>query len=126
MKTNPKNIALIRTAARILGTVAIAFVLFMIGALLFGKEGFGAFQSKREILSFMLFPVGTLIGFGLAWKWEGIGGLISLVSLLGFHLLRPDLGASFWIDIMALPAMLFVLYWLFTKNNHHTNSLAAH
>src|SRR5947209_6704559 len=51
----------------------------------------GGAESMRptfnEAVALLLFPVGVLVGFGIAWRWEAVGGLFSLTSLALFYLL---------------------------------------
>ena len=39
---------------------------------------------------FLFFPIGVYAGQIVAWKWELIGGFITLLSIIAFHLLGED------------------------------------
>lgn len=119
-KTNIPAITVVRWMARLLSSVSLVFLLVMLGTTLFATltgmgEPFGRFHSTTEMLSFLFFPLSIIAGLGLAWKWDGPGGLVVMAGILGFHLLRPDLPLSWLPDGMAVPGLLFVLYWYWDK-----------
>lgn len=74
---------LLAWTARLLGTTLLAFLLFMLVGALTGDvsspDGF-RFRDGKDLLGFVLFPVGTIIGLLLApiaghcsadcWPWE--------------------------------------------------------
>lgn len=115
---NQRLTTIILWIARILGSIIIAFVLFFLIAHVFGNNESGeGFRDSKEIITFILFPIGTLIGLVIAWKWEGLGGLITTVSMIGLLILRPELWDSFFIVIPIIPGFLFIIYWFISKNN---------
>ncbi len=98
MKNKKRIATIIRLIARIWGSLILLFLLLFLGAHVFqalcGPEGAGdgGFNSTGEMLSFyFFFPVGTMIGLALAWKWEGLGGLITMGAIMGNFIMRPDL-----------------------------------
>jgi len=122
MKSKNQLTRIILITARILGSISLLFLVFMVGAHLigaiFGKEPSGnGFQSIAEVLSFICFPVIIMIGLALAWKWEGLGGLIVLIGILCFHIIRPDLIFNPMIDGLAFPGLLFLLFWALNRKN---------
>lgn len=115
---NQRLTTIILWIARILGSIIIAFVLFFLIAHVFGNNESGeGFRDSKEIITFLLFPIGTVIGLAIAWKWEGLGGLITTVSMIGLLILRPELWDSFFIVIPIIPGFLFIIYWFISKNN---------
>lgn len=86
---------------------------------LFGPEGVGTFNGIQEILQFLLFPIGMGAGLIIAWKWEGLGGLITIASIIAFHAIRlvmygqADFGL--WIDGLAGAGVLFVVCWFLSR-----------
>ena len=115
-----KGLKILLWTARILGGISLAFLIFTVGAHVIGAfsesgEGF-VFDSNKELISFLLFPVSTMVGLGLAFKWKGLGGLITILGIIGFHFLRPDLILDPMIDGLALPGILFFLYWFLSRN----------
>ena len=122
MKNKNRIARIILIIARISGSISLAFLLFMVGAHLVGallgsEESGTGFQSTTELFSFIFFPVSILIGLALAWKWEGLGGLITLVGIICFHILRSDLIFDPMIDGLAFPGLLFLLYWALVRNS---------
>lgn len=114
---NQKNLSLsIRWAARILGSMSILFLLFMILGHIFGNEP-QHFNGLSDILVLAFFPGGLLIGLIVALKSEKIGATIALISMCVFFLLRPDTITSYWILGLFAPAVLFFVYgwWLQPK-----------
>jgi nucleoside permease NupC len=110
--------------ARITGTLLLAFLLFMlIGHLTGNANGPNGmtFSSTSDILGFVLFPVCSIIGLALAYKWKLLGGTIAVVSMLALFALRPDLMRISFIAL-ALPALLYMLSgWLLMRNRRSTN-----
>jgi hypothetical protein len=76
----------------------------------------GGFDSIGEMLSFFLcFPVGTMIGLAIAWKWEGLGGLITAGGIICLFLMRPDLITSPYLVGAGVTGLLFLVYWVLTR-----------
>lgn len=120
---NQRLTTIILWTARILGSIIIAFVLFFLIAHVFGNNESGeGFRDSKEIITFLLFPISTVIGLAIAWKWEGLGGIITTVGMIGLFSLRPELLNSFYIVIPIIPGLLFIAYWLITKNNETPNN----
>ncbi len=42
-------------------------------------------MTAAEAVGFLCFPIGLIVGFAVAWRREGVGGLISLASLGLFY-----------------------------------------
>lgn len=78
--------------ARITGSIILAFLLFFVLAHLFGTdESDNGFSSTEEILTFICFPISTIAGLSTAYKWPGLGGLITVIGCIGLFVLRSDL-----------------------------------
>ena len=104
--------------ARITGSLILAFVLLFILAYLFGEDESGnGFQNTKEVISFIFFPISTIVGLSLAFKWEGFGGLITLIGMLGLFILRPHLLKSLYMAIPVIPGALYTTYWFLTKKH---------
>ena len=71
-----------------------------------------AFNSRIEMFSFLLFPVGTVIGLVIAWIKEGLGGSLLIICMLALFFLRPDLASSPHFLMVAILGALFLLYSL--------------
>jgi hypothetical protein len=109
------RIKIIRWVARIWGTAVLAILLFFLIASIFGAEGLGAFKPGDEI-TFLFFPISTIVGLALAWRWEGLGGLIATVGLMLLFVVRLDLVSTptFLLGIFP-PGILYLLSWYFSK-----------
>ena len=111
----------IRLIARVLGSLSVMFLLFMIIGnlipLLNGPEETfgGGFKSTREFVSFLFFPVSILIGLSLAWKWDGLGGIITIGGMIAFFILRPDLISNLFMISLPAPGLLFLIYWILSR-----------
>lgn len=103
----------LRWFARICSIASIALIL-----LFFVGEGFDFDKvAMKEWIGFLFFPLGVVAGMIIAWKHEGVGGAVSIVSLLGFYLIYGLLMSSrLWqgsaFIVFAIPAFLFFVYWL--------------
>jgi hypothetical protein len=111
-------IKIIRWIARITGA------LLTLGALLYLEEYFGDYFSGNDVfypdtLERILFPYVSVIGFILAWKWEGLGGIITIGGFLGSTIIDPHVT---WQEIQGgimyiVPGILFLLCWFLTKRS---------
>jgi hypothetical protein len=101
----------VRWTARILSL----FSVYMLLLFLFG-EPFEITKIRAiEWVGLMLFPVGVVAGFAVGWWKEGLGGAISVGSLLVFYFLfvfRPgDPVRGIWFFVFAFPGFLFLTSW---------------
>jgi len=122
MKNTKRIATIIRMTARIWGSLILLFLLFFVGAhvigTLFGPDGAsdGGFNSVGEILTFIFcFPVGTMIGLAIAWKWEGLGGLITAGGIICLFIMRSDLITNPYFIVMGINGLLFLVYWVLTR-----------
>ena len=115
MKNQKKTANIIRWIARIWGTSILAFVLFFLFAHIFGtEEGGNGFNNTS--ISFIFFPISSIIGLAIALKWEGLGGLITTVGIIGFFILRFDLISNpLFIYGITPPGILYLVYWYLSK-----------
>ncbi|HSE34270.1 MAG TPA: hypothetical protein VLA93_22035 [Pyrinomonadaceae bacterium] len=72
-----------------------------------------------EWLGLMLFPVGVVIGFAVAWWREGLGSTISIGSLVAFYIvfvfvMNEPLTDGGWFLVFAFPGFLFLISSLMT------------
>jgi hypothetical protein len=117
MKNQVKKANIIRWVARIWGSLILAFVLFFILGHLFGDEGLGLENlSNRDIITFICFPVSSVIGLSIALKNEKIGGFITTLGIIGLLIVRSDLITNPYIIIgIVPPGILYLVYWLLSK-----------
>jgi len=88
----------LRWTARVWG---VASTLLLI-AFIFGGQESLRFTAGQAV-GFLLFPVGVVAGFAVAWRRELAGGLITLASLVLFY------GYAF-IGSGRFPGMYFLLF----------------
>jgi hypothetical protein len=101
----------IRWTARVWAIASIGLILaFLVG------EGFHPSQVRaREWLGLLFFPVGICAGMVLAWWKEGLGGAITVLSLVAFYGIHLATAGTFprgwawW--VFAAPGFLFLLSW---------------
>ena len=108
---------IIQWSARIMTAAILVFIFFMVGSQVVGANEAGiGFQSTKEIAMFICFPIATCLGLVIAFKHEGIGGLIATLSLLGIGIMDANLIAtpSFFI-VFGVSGLLNILYWLLNR-----------
>ena len=117
MPSRKRTLKIILWSARILATLVLGFLLFMTFAHVFNPEenGLGLITIKDK-LSFIFFPLSTIIGLLLAYKFKGLGGMITVGGLICLHIMRPDLASSFIINALAIPGLLYIVYSVWSKN----------
>ena len=72
---------------------------------------------NMRILSFIFFPISTLLGLAIALIWDGLGGLIATLGLAGLFMVRFDLISDFvFIAGIAPPGILYLVYWFLSKD----------
>ena len=108
-------IIILRWIARIWSISSIAFISFMVIGHIVGEES-GTFNSLHEVVQFLFFPSGVYIGMIIAWKREGLGGFITTISIITFHMLGHTYSLDIWIDGLSTPGLLFLFYFLLSRN----------
>ncbi len=100
---------LIRWTARVWSIATIGLVLLLL-------VGEGLYPSTpAEWVGLLFFPFGICAGMILAWWREGLGGGITVGSLLVFYMIHLATGGTFpkgwaWLAFAA-PGFLFLLCW---------------
>ena len=109
-------IKFIRWIARIWGS------LQALGALLYIDQYFGGFLSGQDVfypdtLERLFFPYVSAIGFIIAWKWEGLGGLIAIGGLIASHIIDPSVSEQEFRGglIYIIPGFIFLVCWFLTR-----------
>ncbi len=124
MKSLSRRLLIVRWTARISGSLILAFILFMLAANVFGQDqSGGGLNTTRDIITFICFPISTVIGLSLALKWEGTGGLITIFGMIGLILLRPDLLTAILVLVPIVPGFLYALYWAYNRDLNRTESV---
>ena len=98
-----------RWAARMLSLVSIGLLLlFFIG------EGFNPLHlASRDLLLSACFPLGVVLGMILAWRWETLGGTVTITALATFYGLHSFGSGRFpsgvFFALFASPGLFFLL-----------------
>jgi hypothetical protein len=71
----------LRWTARVWGIASFLLILAFVAG---GAERVQ--PTANEAVGLLLFPVGVVVGFGIAWWREGVGGLVTAGSLALFYL----------------------------------------
>ena len=104
-------------AARVIGSIILAFLLFMVFGHLF-SDGFDAFNFRNyyEVFLFLCFPILTTIGLIKAYRRPLRGGLYILLSMIAFYALQKgDLHYNIYLVAPLLPGLLYVILGLLPK-----------
>jgi len=122
MINQDKKVKIIRWIARIWGTIILAFVLFFVFGHIFGDEGLGLDKVDfHEKITFLFFPTSTIVGLLIAYKNELIGGLITILGMIGLFFMMPVLITNLYIMIgIVPPATLYLVYWFLSKKHNET------
>ena len=107
MNTKP-NKAFRWTLRGLSGLIILFFLLMFIG------ENFGSESSKpmtsNDILQLSVLGA-CMLGLGLAWKWELIGGIIALMSFVVLAIINPSVLNASLMYVLPLIAILFIVLW---------------
>jgi hypothetical protein len=121
------GVTVIRWVARVWSIASIGFVLLMfVGSAL--AEGINPAQfAFRDLVGLFFFPLGICLGMMMAWRWEGLGGGITVGSLLAFYAALRVMDGRFprgpWFALVAAPGVFFLVSWLLSRGLHKTAAL---
>ncbi|MFZ4402175.1 MAG: DUF7670 domain-containing protein [Bacteroidales bacterium] len=117
MKTINKNLKILRWVARI---ISVPLILFIGVQLIFPEHGFqdNLKLSTKESIMVIFYPLMYFIGLVISWKWDAIGGIISIFGVLIAAFFRPDI--LFLFLVLSIPAALFIAYWYLSKKELET------
>ncbi|HLA97998.1 MAG TPA: hypothetical protein VJL34_06060 [Anaerolineales bacterium] len=117
-KTTSRAAKLVRWVARLLSLLVLGFAL-----LIFLEPEPNAVEPLplKDWIELGFYGL-ALLGLLLAWRWEGLGGAIAILGVLGnnvaFLILR-----GYWMGgllipafFVSLPGILFLVYWAMTRN----------
>ena len=113
---------ILRWSARISSLISAA-ILF---AFMFGGQEQVELPAGVEVIGFLCFPIGVLIGMGLGWKFEIAGGLVAVISLVGFYIWHFAVSGSIAVGpyffLFTIPGFLFLLSGLVTALGKDRNT----
>ena len=103
-----RTIRIIRWLARLSSLASLGLLLLIFFFLLMDL---GALTST-EIWGLIFFPLGVTLGMLLGWRWEVLGGSMTVLSLLAFYKVMYAANGRFpdglWFLLFALPGLLFL------------------
>ena len=107
----------IRRVARILSVVIIGFTLFMlIGHIVVPEPTVADYPPVENLLPVVMCV--SVLGLGLAWRWEGLGGAINVgffvVHLVMYWAIRQrffPLGGLLVFSPVPITGVLFLVCW---------------
>ncbi|MGD1019603.1 MAG: hypothetical protein ABSA12_09815 [Verrucomicrobiia bacterium] len=115
MTNRSVSLGALRWSARLWSILAVGIVLLFA----FGEGLNPSRFTPQELVLFVFFPVGVCLGMAVAWRWEGLGGGITVASLAAFYLVDRLTSSSFprgfALVAFAAPGFLFLLCWLWTR-----------
>ena len=114
MKTK-KNLSILRWSAR---GLSLPLIFFIGAQVLFPENGYKDFFTGKDGIMPLFFPILYFIGLIISWKWDLIGGILSVLGLLVILFFRVDL--IFMSLVLSIPADLFILYWILSKKEMET------
>lgn len=84
MSNSAVSLRALRWSARVWSILAVGLVLLFA----FGKGMNLAHFTVRDLVLFGFFPLGVCLRMVVAWRWEGLGGGITVASLTAFYLMH--------------------------------------
>lgn len=109
---NPKTIKIIRWITRIWAVLVAASILFVFIATVVVGGGDSSSQFTNKDLLMMAAFILAWIGLVLGWKWETVGGALTVGGMMAFYILNFAFSGSFprgaFFIIIVLPGVLFL------------------
>jgi hypothetical protein len=106
---DPKPDLVLRWVARLSSIPSVLLLAFFV---LGGKERLPTFHEAAPLA---FFPLGVVVGMVLGWWHEGLGGLMTILSLAVFYLWMLVVGGAFpggpYFLLFAAPGFLFFAAW---------------
>ena len=128
VSSSRERVNILRWIARIFGTFIVLFMSSQFIGAIIRKGSLNVPHSEHYILLALLSV--SSIAILIAWKWEGLGGILGISGIVLADLLNlfwiqtPKLvgfliGSLFWL----LPSIVFIYCWLKTKNELNDNPI---
>ena len=112
--------SVIRWTARIMGLLIIGFVLVL--AIGEGRELDVTALNGTEVTMFLAWLI-ALIGMAVLWKWEGVGGLLTLSGMVAFYGLNFAASGRFpggpVFPLCFVPGVLALICWCRDRRLHN-------
>ncbi len=119
--SSQSRVKVVRLVARVLSIVIILLfgIVFIpeftgrIGLTAPPPGGLPPLSMVDAIQFYSMFVI--LIGLGIAWKWELVGSLITIIPMVIDGILNPR--ALMVVLVIAAPAILFLLCWWWSRSS---------
>lgn len=115
-----KQETVLRWTARVWG---IASTLLLLAFAFGGREHLRF--TAGEAVAFLLFPVGAVVGFAVAWRRELAGGLVTVGTLALFHMYEFAYSGRWWLGpyfyLFAAPGFIHVATALLAARRGQAN-----
>jgi hypothetical protein len=113
------SVVVIRWVARMWGSTIVALTVLF--ALMHTVTPDAPPPTASEWVGLAFFPMGVCAGLVLAWRWEGLGGVIAVGSYLAFYSwMRASSGgvpSGPFFSFAAIPGALFLLCRLLSRDD---------
>ena len=121
----PVAMLTVRWIARVWSIASVGFVLLIaVGELVYPHAPAPA--AFRDLVGLFFFPFSTCVGMILAWRWEGVGGAITVGSFLAFYAALRVMDGRFprgpYFALVAAPGMFFLSSWAITAARKKTGA----
>jgi len=111
-----ENTKIVRRSARILSSLIILLMVsFVIVYIFFPEQSYSATNLEQDQMATVLVGALIFIGLALAWKWELIGAIISLIGFIGLGILYPYMLTMPIVYFFPLAAILFIISWWLSR-----------
>jgi len=113
MNTQTTSVRIVRWVARIWSLLSIILIGVTFVGELFSITG--PTPTPIEWLGLLFFPFGVLVGLGLGWWREGVGGATAVFSLFAFYMwdfvVSHSLPGGIFFLLLTAPAFLYLFVW---------------
>lgn len=108
--------------ARIYGLVIIGLLLYVAISEYIEKPSEEYFTSIKEHLNIFVPVIIAFVGLVIAYWKEGLGGGISLISIIWFFFDLQHLNSFIFMAVFSVPSVLYLIYWWnvsYYPKHHH-------
>jgi hypothetical protein len=115
------NLQIIRRIARIWSVIVIGFgILIFIGEVIeAATTELVPYPFYENIIPFTLLT--AVVGLALAWRWEGLGAIVNIVSVIINFVTYLFTGREAWVVVLLIltpvliPGILFLVCWFYSR-----------
>jgi hypothetical protein len=116
------TIKIIRWISRITGGIILLFWGFIFLSDLFeSSQNRSANPADFYDIAYLTLMVISIIGLAIAWKWELLGGIITLAAYTINVLINPRILVIYFHFILPLLGILFITVWNLSRKQNSGN-----